>query len=185
MCMCIVQGKAKEALAVISGPQGSVATMAAERSHLQAVLLMMSGDEGGAAALLAGQLRENPDDWSSLQLYCECVMGRRPTPPADLGAEAGSDAARKWLGERWPESSLLRLSGGLMAELSPPQLHPAEVKTWTRAELESGHEAAVDLVRSMTEIVESTPDAGSAVQKLTMRGPYLASVRSLCPACQM
>ncbi len=152
------QGKVKEALEVVSGPQGDVASMSAERTHLTAVLLMMSGDLAAAAGLWSKLLLQNPDDWSSLQQYCDCVMG----PATTRG--------------NWPESSLLRLSGGLMAELCPCSPRP----TLSRAEIVEGHNSVTALIQRMAE--EVGKEGGG--HKLTMRGPDLAFVSSSAGAQQ-
>lgn len=147
--------------------------MSSERSHLHGVLLMMAGDLDAAATLFSKQLLLNPDDWATLQLYCECVMGS----PVDQGPRSSTDDPSSLPhGQPWPESSLLRLSGGLMLETLSAS-RGASRKQRSKQEAESGNQAAQALVKRMIEIVEATPEAGS--MKLTMRGPYLASVRGV------
>lgn len=185
--LLVAQGRWTEAAGAVTGPLGDAAAMAAERAHLRAALSMACGDTAAAAAALQEQLRSNPDDWATLQLYCDCVL--RPnqdqasgsttttasSSAADVAAAGAPPPPLPHPARGWPESTLLRLSGGL-AELLP-KLPPEGVlpPPQTPEEQRHGLEAAQETVRQLVELVEAPAEAGT---KLTTRGPYLAAVRN-------
>ena len=182
--LLVAQGRWSEAAEAVTGPLGDAAAMAAERAHLRAVLSMACGDAAAAAAALQEQLRSNPDDWATLQLYCDCVLrpnqdqadGSSPYTASSSAADVATAGAPPLPhpARGWPESTLIRLSGGL-AELLPkliPEGAPPLLQT--EEEQRQGLKAAQETVRQLVDLVEAPAEAGT---KLTTRGPYLATVR--------
>lgn len=168
----IAQGKDKEALELITSSKGDVASMAAERAHLNAILLMKNGDLQSAAAIFESQLKnEDPDDWISLGLYLDCIMGG-----GGVGGGGGGDDNCE---DHWPQSSLLWLSGGL-AELSSPSPTPSLICASTSskpADAQSGYQSALATVSELVAMVkENRVPSKQEGKQLTTRGPFLAGV---------
>ncbi|GBF93925.1 hypothetical protein Rsub_06174 [Raphidocelis subcapitata] len=94
------QGKVADALALLDGPLGGAFRMAAERRHARAALLSALGRAREAAALYEEAVREQPDDWTALQLYLDCLLppdcSSRTALPAgflDVAKALGAPAA--------------------------------------------------------------------------------------------
>ncbi|GAX81564.1 hypothetical protein CEUSTIGMA_g8992.t1 [Chlamydomonas eustigma] len=170
----LAQGKTQQALELVTGSLGAVATMSAERSHLEAVLRMMMGDLKSASAVLLTQLREYPDDWLSFRLYCDCLMG-----PASGYIHNDVSSSTSLL---WPDSSLIRLSGGLMIETLR---HAGTARAVSGAvatlpilnqdDVLQGWGQVKGTVKELVTAVE-TPTGNNGLRLPTMRGPYLAFV---------
>lgn len=70
----LAQGKRAEAAALVNGPAGSAILLPSEHTHFQAVTQMAAGHLKEATVLLKSALEENPDDWSSLLLFLDCLL---------------------------------------------------------------------------------------------------------------
>ena len=170
---------------MVAGPLGDAASMPGERMHLRAVLSMMVGDLRGAAALFEGLVRENPDDWASTQLLMDCFMPQSSGSSNGIAAAgagagaAGAGAAGIAVHVRlFPNSSLLRLSGGLahIIMVTPPMGGEAEAAL-ASSDAASGRLYVAALLDELIAQVELPAALSPAVgRKLTMRGPYLAKV---------
>eukprot|EP00798_Chlamydomonas_sp_ICE-L_P022020 gene22020-29080_t len=159
------EGKSQLALDCVSGALGEAASMPEERTHLRAVLSMMVGDLSGAASLLEGMLMDNADDWTSLMLYMDCMLP---------GSAVNMDAARSAVSKPnslQPDSSLLRLSGGLFRELTVA-VPAGDASTTFSLDAADGYKNVLALLEKLVALVEK-PSEDPSVRKLTMRGAYI------------
>jgi N-terminal acetyltransferase B complex non-catalytic subunit len=157
----LAQGKDKDALDLITSSRGDVVSMAAERAHLHAILLMRNGDLASASDIFESQLKnQDPDDWITLGLCLDCIMG---------GGGIKQDTSA-----HWPPSSLLWLSGGL-AQLP---LTPSANSILPQIDQAVGHQRALATVNELIAMVKENrvPSKQEGNKQLTMRGPFLALV---------
>jgi hypothetical protein len=90
------QDKAADALALLDGPLGRAFRMAAERRHARAALLSALGRPLEAAQLYREAVQEQPDDWTAVQLYLDCLLP--PACSSQTAPPAGFLAVAKALG---------------------------------------------------------------------------------------
>ncbi|KAG2494621.1 hypothetical protein HYH03_007140 [Edaphochlamys debaryana] len=166
--LLLAQGKAADALALVSGPLGeSALRMPGERLQLRAALAAAAGDPGAGAALLAEGLRANPDDWGALCLLLDCLL-----PGTAPGAQSS--------GHFFPQHPLLLISGGL-AEQLPPRGAPLPEDGGASPEAFERAEALIQELVALSRQggPEGAPASASAPgggRAMTMRGPDLALV---------
>ncbi|GLI65101.1 hypothetical protein VaNZ11_008542 [Volvox africanus] len=178
----LAQGKASDALSLVSGPLGASALrLPAERLQLRAVLSALSGDLPAASELLREGLRLNPDDWGALQLLLDCML---PGTAASVTRGSAPSCPPTFR----PQHPLVLISGGLAEQLPPRGLAVTPDEACGTAAVIEAQAVLQELV-DLVDLKEQSPSSrgtpgdvgpgaggGNGYKAMTMRGPDLALV---------